>query len=144
MTTKLEPQWIVGFVDGEGSFHIGITPNRELKKVQQILPEFTVVQHQSDIQILYALKAYFQCGVVRRDNGNRMCYRVRGRGHLRDIILPFFEKHKLKTKKRIQFEKFRDVVLLMCKDQHLLPEGVEKIEKIRLSLSNLLRRTPEG
>lgn len=141
MTTQLQPQWIVGFVDGEGCFHIGITRNQknpELKKVQQILPEFTVVQHQSDIQILYALKAYFGCGVVRKNNGDRMCYRVRGRAHLRDIILPFFEKHKLKTKKRVQFEKFRDVVLLMCKDEHLLPEGVEKIEKIRLSLSKLL------
>jgi hypothetical protein len=94
MTTKLDAQWIAGFVDGEGCFHIGITHNKELQKVKQILPEFTVVQHQSDVQILYALKTYFRCGVVRKNHGDRMCYRVRGRAHLRDIIIPFFEEHQ--------------------------------------------------
>jgi len=103
------------------------------RKVKQVLPEFTVVQHRSDIQILHALKAYFQCGVVRRNHGDRESYRVRNRNQLETIILPFFEKHKLKTKKRVQFEKFRDVVLLMNRGEHLTPVGVEKILKIRHS-----------
>jgi hypothetical protein len=103
------------------------------RKVKQVLPEFTVVQHRSDIQILHALKAYFQCGVVPRNHVDRESYRVRNRNQLETIILPFFEKHKLKTKKRVQFEKFRDVVLLMNRGEHLTPVGVEKILKIRHS-----------
>ena len=75
---NLNAQWIVGFVDGEGSFHIGINKNQEMKLGIQVLPEFTLVQDQVDEQVLHALKAYFDCGVVRRNHGTRLAYRVRG------------------------------------------------------------------
>jgi hypothetical protein len=130
MEMNLDPQWIVGFVDGEGCFFVGINPHRSLKMKAQVLPEFTVVQHKSDIQLLYGLKSYFGCGVVRKDHGDRMAYRVRGYNHLLDNILPFFEKHKLKSKRRIEFERFRTIVLMMAKGNHLTAEGLEKIRAI--------------
>ena len=74
----LNAQWIVGFIDGEGCFHIGINQNQEMKLGVQVLPELTVVQHEVDEQVLYALKDYFGCGVVRKNHGTRLCYRVRG------------------------------------------------------------------
>jgi hypothetical protein len=49
---KLETQWIVGFVDGEGCFHVGIARHEDMRTGYQILPEFTVVQHERDVQIL--------------------------------------------------------------------------------------------
>ena len=52
--SHLEAQWIVGFVDGEGCFFIDINPHPEMTAGFQIIPEFTVVQHKRDIQILYA------------------------------------------------------------------------------------------
>ena len=94
----LNAQWIVGFTDGEGYFHIGINQNQEMKLGVQVLPEFTVVQHEVDEQVLYALKNYFGCGVVRQNHGSRLCYRVRGHKNLLEKVLPFFEKHQLKTK----------------------------------------------
>lgn len=96
----------------------------------QVLPEFTVVQHERDIAVLQNLKTYFQCGTVLRNHGDRQAYRVRGHEKLSKTIVPFFEKHKLKTKKRIDFEKFRDVVLLMEKGDHRTAEGLEKIRAI--------------
>ncbi len=127
---NLEPQWIVGFVDGEGCFFVGINANTTMTQKKQVLPEFVVVQHKRDVSILHALKHHFQCGVVRVNHGDRMCYRVRGHANLMRYILPFFEKHKLKTKKRIDFEKFRDIVILMNKQKHLTAEGIVEIEKI--------------
>ena len=52
---NLEAQWIVGFVDGEGCFHVAINRHPDMKVGYQVLPEFTVVQHKRDIQILHAL-----------------------------------------------------------------------------------------
>ena len=86
---KLETQWIAGFVDGEGCFYIGFNANAEMQAKVQVLPEFTVVQHKRDIQILHALKTHFGCGVVRTNHGDRMAYRVRSQDHLLKIILPF-------------------------------------------------------
>ena len=132
----LNAQWIVGFTDGEGCFHIGINTNQEMTLGVQVLPEFTVVQHEVDEQVLYALKAYFGCGVVRKTHATRLCYRVRGQEHLRKRIIPFFEKHQLKTRKRIDFLKFRKVLLLMEKGEHLKPDGLETIRQIQTTMNS--------
>ena len=127
---NLEPGWVSGFVDGEGCFHVGINSHPEMSSGFQVLPEFTVVQHERDVQVLHALKAYFGCGVVRRNHGDRMAYRVRGKEHLLQHIIPFFEKHPLKTRKRQDFLKFRRILLKMAAGDHLTAEGVEEIRHI--------------
>ena len=133
---NLNTQWVVGFVDGEGCFYIGINQNQTMKLGVQVLPEFTVVQHEVDEQVLYALKAYFGCGVVRKNHGTRLSYRVRGHQNLIEKVIPFFEKHQLKTRKRIDFAKFRRVVLLMEKKEHLTIEGLEKIRQIKQTMNS--------
>ncbi len=133
---NLNAQWIVGFVDGEGCFHIGINNNQEMKLGVQVLPEFTVVQDEVDEQVLHALKDYFGCGVVRKNHGTRLSYRVRGQQNLLHTIIPFFEKHQLKTRKRVDFAKFRKVLLLMEKKEHLNPDGVEKIREIQKTMNS--------
>ncbi len=128
---KLEAQWIVGFVDGEGCFHIGISKNNTLKLGFQVLPEFVIVQHERDVKLLYNIKSFFGCGVVRKNHGDRMCYRVRDLTHLSKIIVPFFEKHQLKSLKKVDFLKFCKVIRLMKEKKHLEPEGLIKIRKIK-------------
>ena len=132
---KLEAQWITGFVDGEGCFYVGVNPHAEMSAGFQVLPEFTVVQHKRDIQLLYALKAYFDCGVVRTNNGDRMAYRVRNLEHLLQNIVPFFLKHPLKSKKRTDFQKFRTILLKMEAGDHLCEEGVNEIRRIAAQMN---------
>ncbi len=127
---NLDAQWVVGFVDGEGCFHVGINEHSDMKAGFQVLPEFTVVQHERDVQVLHALKAHFGCGVVRKNHGDRMAYRVRSKEHLLQRIIPFFEKHPLKTKKRVDFAKFRRVLRMMGAGDHLTRAGVEEIRRI--------------
>ena len=132
---KLEAQWVVGFVDGEGCFYVGIYSHPEMSAGYQVLPEFTVVQHERDVQLLYALKRFFGCGVVRRNHADRMVYRVRSAEHLRTHIVPFFEKHPLKSKKRLDFLKFRKILLMMERNEHLTQEGIEKIRTIASTMN---------
>ena len=127
---KLDAQWVTGFVDGEGCFYVGINPHPEMSAGYQILPEFTVVQHERDAQLLHALKAFFGCGVVRTNHADRLAYRVRSKEHLLTCIVPFFVKHPLKSRKRVDFEKFRRVLLMMETGDHLTSEGVEEIRRI--------------
>ena len=133
---EMNAQWVVGFVDGEGCFHIGINKNETMTLGVQVLPEFTVVQHEIDIQVLYALKDYFGCGVVRSNHGTRKSFRVRGHKNIMEKILPFFEKHQLKTKKRVDFAKFRKVVRMMDQKEHLKPEGLAKIREIKDTMNS--------
>jgi LAGLIDADG endonuclease len=132
---KLEAQWVVGFVDGEGCFFVGINKHPEMTSGFQVLPEFTVVQHQRDVQLLHALKEFFGCGVVRTNHGGRMAYRVRSLDHLNEKIIPFFDKHPLKSKKRVDFVKFRKILQLLTMGGHLTSEGIEKIREIASTMN---------
>ena len=137
---KLDAQWITGFVDGEGCFHVGINPHNEMTAGFQVLPEFTVVQHKRDVQVLHAMKEYFGCGVVRTNHGDRMAYRVRGVKDLQKIIVPFFIKYPLRTKKQIDFLKFRDVLQKMEAGVHLVSDGVEEIRRIKEQMNRSCSR----
>ncbi len=132
---KLEAHWVVGFVDGEGCFFVGINPHPEMTCQFQVLPEFTVVQHRRDIQLLFALKKFFGCGVVRRNRGDRMAFRVRRLEHLNGKVVPFFEKHPLKSKKWVDFLKFRKILRLMAAGEHLSAEGIDRIRAIASTMN---------
>jgi hypothetical protein len=134
-STHLEADWVAGFVDGEGCFFVGVNPHPEMSVGFQVLPEFTVVQHQRDVQLLHALKQFFGCGVVRVNHGDRMAYRVRKLEHLRERVIPFFERHPLKSKKRIDFLKFKKAVMLIDRGEHVKPEGIEQIRAIASSMN---------
>jgi hypothetical protein len=127
---KLDAQWVTGFVDGEGCFFVGLNEHSDMRTGVQVLPEFTVVQHERDVQLLFALKEFFGCGVVRSNHGDRMAFRVRGKEHLLQRVVPFFVEHPLKSKKRVDFEKFRKVLLKMEAGDHLTANGVEEIRQI--------------
>lgn len=126
----LDPQWIVGFTDGEGCFHLGIARHPEMSTGFQVLPELVIVQHRRDVKVLHALKRYFACGVVRSNHGDRMCWRVRKLEHLQDRIIPFFDRHLLKTLKRQDYLAFRRAVRLMSQGRHLTPEGLAELRRI--------------
>ena len=134
-STKLEADWVVGFVDGEGCFFVGVNRHPDMSSGFQVLPEFTVAQHQRDVQLLHALKRFFGCGVVRVNHGDRMAYRVRTLEHLKERVVPFFERRPLRSKKWVDFLKFRKVMMLIDRGEHLKAEGIERIRAVASSMN---------
>lgn len=134
MKAGLETQWIVGFVDGKGSFHVEIKKDPARPGGFQVLPEFRLFLDKGDIGILYRVKRFFQCGVVRHFKKNSWLYRVQNQKHLRAFLLPFFETHGLKTKKQQDFLKFRKILFLMESKEGGVSEGFARIQKIQKSM----------
>jgi hypothetical protein len=131
---ELSPDWVVGFTDGEGCFFVGINRNPSTSVGYQVLPEFVIVQHKRDIQVLYALKRFFRCGVVRPNHDDRYAYRVRDLQGLRKVR-DFFLKHPLKTKKRIDFLRFNRILTMMERGDHLKLDGLLEIVQIALRMN---------
>jgi hypothetical protein len=129
----ISEQWITGFTDGEGCFHIGISKNENTTLGYQVLLDFVITQHERDEQLLNDIKNYFGVGVVRKSNGRGdiLCYRVRAQKHLKEIIIPFFEKNPLRTKKKFAFQRFRQALIFIENKEHLTLEGLQKIRKLR-------------
>jgi hypothetical protein len=124
---KIDPNWVAGFVDGEGTFYVGVNKNPTMKSGYQVLPEFRIVQHKKDIQLLYALKRFFGTGVVRVNHDDRYEIRIRNLDKLAVVIVPFFKKHQLHTQKKFDFIRFAKIISLMVSDEHLKSEGILKI-----------------
>ena len=99
---KLTPEWITGFVDGDGSFVV------QKQKEKYLRHRFIVSQDQRSRDVLYALKKEFQCGNVHRAGGTMYHFEIGNQEHLRDRVIPHFCKYPLQTKKRADFVKFAD------------------------------------
>lgn len=121
--TNLDTQWVVGFVDGEGCFNLDVHIKKDMKWGLQMQPEFTVVQHERDIQVLHSLKDYFKCGSIginRKDEtSTRYHFRVKSVRDGMAYIIPFFDQHTLKTKRNVEFKRYRRIVQLMDNKYHL-------------------------
>ncbi len=128
---RLEAEWVVGFTDGEGCFHVAFNPQPSLRLRWQVLPELRIVQHQRDEQVLLRLQSFFDCGRVVVNNGDRKELRIR---RLEDLarVVEFFKQHPLRTKKRNDFELFARVVRIMRRGKHLTRSGL--VEAARLAL----------
>ena len=135
---ELNADWVVGFVDGEGCFHVSLNRHDEMSVGYQVLPEFVVVQHERDIQILQALKRFFGAGVVRQNHGDRYCLRIRKLEALQNVS-DFFIKHPLKTKKNVDSRKFRHILQLMNEKLHLERDGLLQIVEIALAMNTTQR-----
>ena len=62
----VQPQWIVGFVNGEGCFSVGLFNRKEITIGCKVESDFIVVQHERNLQVFYALKDYFGCGFAKQ------------------------------------------------------------------------------
>ena len=130
---RLNASWIVGFTDGEGCFHISINKLSGMSLGWQVLPEFRIVQHEKDEEVLYQIKNYFGFGSIEinnfDENATRKGFRVRGLENLNNIV-KFFDENPLRTTKKKNFEIFKKVIQMMNNKKHLTKEGLDKIARL--------------
>ena len=132
---KINPYWVSGFVDGEGTFYVGINANDTMKSNFQVLPEFRIVQHEKDIALLHGLKKFFGAGVVRVNHDTRYELRIRSLEHINKLVIPHFDKYPLLTQKKFDFIKFRKIINMMNEDKHLTVDGIKDIITIAAKMN---------
>ncbi len=135
----LNQQYITGFVDGEGTFHIAIYKDPRMKNGIKIIPEFHVSQHVLSKSVLQELVASFGCGYLKanhaRSTDATWVYVVRNRDDLLYNIIPFFKRNKLKTAKYHDFELFARIVEMMHEGAHRTQQGLQKILRLAYTMN---------
>ena len=136
--SKISPQigyYLVGFTDGEGSFHISFRPRDDYKMLWKISLCFNI--SQKDKVILALFKKHLQCGSLRNRVDGIWYYKVNNFTAIVQNIIPFFQKYGfLSAKKKNDFAKFRQVAKLIEAKDHLTKEGIKKILELREQMNN--------
>lgn len=118
-------QWLIGFVDGCGSFNIDINNNIE--------PYFTfkIIQNINNIKVLYKIKKSLGIGKISIDKVNNNCiYTVSNIKHLTNIILPIFESNYLLTNKYFRYDKFKNCINIYNNNTLYINKKMEMISDI--------------
>ncbi len=74
LRTIEDPNWIVGFVDGEGSFGIIIAKAPGVSTGYSVSLKFTITQHIKDQKLLESFAKYFDCGWILVDYSRPLVY----------------------------------------------------------------------
>lgn len=124
----INPWFISGFVDGEGSFHIGFNRREDLPRKWSIIPEFRVNQDIGRASVLSEIQNYLKCGFIRVNHAKRLndltqVFIVRNRKDLLEKVIPFFEKYSLRSQKKEDFLIFAEIVKAMDEGIHYSAEG---------------------
>jgi hypothetical protein len=136
---SLTPDYVAGFVDGEGCFSVSVHPHPSVRQWTRwlIAPCFQAYQHRDNVEILEDIMSFFECGRImpKGPKSSVMTYSVYRRRDLESVILPFFEQHSLVSRKREDFTKFAEIVRLMQADAHRTEEGFRRIVELAFSMN---------
>ncbi len=134
--TPLNPNWITGFIDAEGSFMISIIKSNNTAIGWKVTPIFSINLHSKDIDLLERLKLYFGVGnITNYKKREQAIYTVRSVKDIYSVIIPHFSKYTLLTKKQADFVLFKQIVKLIFNKEHLNLEGLKKILELKVSLN---------
>lgn len=138
--TKLNPNFVSGFVDGEGSFYIVMSRDKTRSTGWNITPGFSIQLHGRDLVLLKQIQSFFGAGRISFDAKRKaVAYNVTDLKGLINNIIPHFEKYPLITKKRGDYILFKSGLELIEKKEHLSLEGCRKIVEIKACMNKGLR-----
>jgi hypothetical protein len=122
---KLPGTYIAGFVDGEGCFSLFYRKDiKKFKKSQKIYYEwkacFAIVSRIDDANLLKNIKDTLNIGSLYLSK-RLVQFRVSNLDELYNVVMPFFNKYKLRGKKREDFKLWSEAVNILYNQK--LKEG---------------------
>ena len=144
---KLSGEYIAGFVDGEGCFALHF--RRDVRHERKNKPsyfswkiQFSIVLRKDDINILTRIKEALECGNISIAKRGFARYQVTDVNDLGTKIVPFFEKNRLQAKKRLDFQLWKEAVMIIFKTKRKeinARPGTHGFIKTQWELENLAR-----
>ncbi len=133
----LHPQYVAGFVDGEGSFVVGFGRHKTLKRGIEVRVQFSIELRADDYEILHRIMKTIGCGKIYDASYDRygwyphVTYKIGSTKDMERYLIPFFDRTPLQAKKREVYRIFREIVLMFRRKEHLTDAGFQKIQKLR-------------
>src|SRR3989344_7564446 len=134
---KLHPQYVIGFIDGEGSFSVSIGKHKTLKRGLEVRPEFEIELRADDRDILERICITIGCGRIYDLSYERygwyphVKYKIGSKRDMQKYLFPFLDRHKPQAKKGEVYKRFREIVMMTLCKEHLTDRGFKTIVHLR-------------
>ena len=131
---NLNPWFLTGFVDAEGSFTLGISRNKYCKTGWSNRLFFQIVLHKRDVEILERIQNYFCVGKIYKLGSQSNILHISSIKDL-EVVFNHFDKYPLVTQKLADYNLFKLAYNIIINKEHLTQEGLLKLVAIKGSLN---------
>lgn len=98
-------QWLVGFTDGDGNFHI-------THQGDKWGLSYKLTQSRYNLRLLYYIKKQLGVGSIIKD-GTKAQYFIRDKKTIETVIIPIFDKYPLLTTKYFDYIKLKKALVIL-------------------------------
>ena len=131
----LNPWFVTGLADSEGTFTVMIDPNQKRTLGWRVQAKFQIGLHERDLALLLQVQQFFGGIGSIGQSGSMVFYSVSSVKDLTNTIIPHFLKYTLLTQKAADFLLFKTIVSLINNKVHLTIEGLNQIINIKASMN---------
>jgi hypothetical protein len=100
----LNDQFLMGLIDGDGSFSISFKANMKIQF------GFHIVQDEHSFELLEKVKALLGCGIIEKTAAGYLRFRIDEIRLIHSILIPFVDKYTLHSHKSVHYRIFKEVV----------------------------------
>lgn len=146
LSLKLRPWFLTGFSDAEASFGILVKRKSSSTLGWVVEANFQITMHIKDVQLLreiqFTLKGVGH--IYEYPERNKVYFIVTRLKDFVDVIIPHFDRYPLQSAKSIDYQLWKQCIMLIKNRSHLTLLGLEQIISIKsalnLGLSNQLQK----
>lgn len=131
----LDPSYVTGFCDAEGSFIVKLSKNKTGSLGWRVQLNFAIGLHKRDEKVLMRIRIHLgNIGTVRKRK-DACFFSVTSLDDILLKVIPHFDQYPLITQKKADFLFFKQVAFMIKQKKHLTEAGLKDIINIRASIN---------
>ena len=143
-TSIVDPNYISGLTQADGSFFCTISKNAKSKFGIRIRPTFSITQDLNSVSVLESIMKQFKCGYITINNNTHSAeYTVNSLTDLVHIIIPHFSTYKLHSAKQYSFLMMVKIIHILIDKKHYESQVLASVIKMAYSMNKVTNRTIE-
>lgn len=138
----VNPWFITGLVDAEGSFIVHVVKDDSRKLGCFVLASFELALNVKDRLLLDLLQETMGNvgNIYYNPQDDTYKYKVSSIEELINFVIPYFQKYPLLSQKRVDFELFVKIAQIINLKEHLTLKGLQELVNLKASLNLGLSR----